>query len=94
MANLFFNRNRSLFVKINVLKGIIIGAVFVVAMMAANFGYIDTVKKVISYSMPIMVFVMYCLCDVTKICKTMFYQHDRYILRNNIKFNDILIYDK
>ena len=88
MANLFFNRNRSLFVRINVLKGIIIGAVFVVAMMAANFGYIDTVKKVISYSMPIMVFVMYCLCDVTKICKTMFYQHDRYILRNNISVTD------
>lgn len=88
MVNLFFNRNRNLFSGINMLKVVIIGVVFVVAMLAANFGYAETVKRVIMYSMPFMVFVVYCLCDVSKICHIMFYQHDRYILRNSISNSD------
>ena len=54
----FFNRNKSSLLSGIIVRCVIILAVFVVAVVAMSMGRADIVYKVISYSMPVLVFIM------------------------------------
>ena len=82
MNRLFFARNRSIVFRGISIKLSVIAVALFVAIVAVVMGNRDIVYKVISYSMPVMFFVVYCMCDMTKLCKNMFYHCDRYVLRD------------
>lgn len=81
MINLFFERNRKMFVKMNTIKLVFVAVLFMAGVISVLTGHGDVTGRVISYSVYILVFVMYCMCDTWEICRVMFGQHDRYMLR-------------
>lgn len=81
LIEMFFKRNRKMLIHENMVKLISIAAVFVLGLGAHYTGNDDAVKKVILYSMPILIFVVFSLCDTSRYCRELFKQCDKFIIR-------------
>lgn len=79
----FFSKNKSSFLGGIIARCVIIFAVFVVSIVAMTMGRADIVYKVISYSMPVLVFVMYVMSRGKSICRELFYSCDKKLIMSN-----------
>lgn len=88
----FFIRNRSKISGAMEIRLVFVIIVLAAALIIAFNGHKDVVAKVISYSMPVMVFVMCAFSNTFWICKSLFYQCDCELLKSESyrRRNDIL----
>lgn len=73
---MFFYRNRKFFIKGMMNRLILVAAVFIGAELGCMLGYGTQIYKVMSYSMPILVPVMYFMSTGYRNCKALFYHWD------------------
>ena len=83
LIDMFFKRNRKMFVHETVVKITVIAAAFALATGVIHLGNAEVIKKVVSYSMSVLIFAVFCLCESTRCFKELFRQCDRFILRFN-----------
>ena len=88
----FFRQNRATITGAVEMRIVAVIIILAVAIIVAFNGYKDAVAKVISYSMPVLVFVMCVFSNSFGICKSLFYQCDCRLLENEDyrRRNDIL----
>lgn len=79
----FFEKNRSVFLSGIIARCVIIAAVLVVSIVTMTMGRADIVYKVISYSMPVLVFIMYVMSRGKSICRELFYACDKKLLMSD-----------
>ncbi len=82
MNRLFFIRNRRTIINGIVIRVALILAALLVAVVATVMGNSGIVYKVISYSLPVLVFVMYLMSSGVRLCRTMFGHCDVSFLKN------------
>lgn len=94
---IFFYRNKKFFVKGIMHRLFIIAAVFIGAELGCMLGYGEQIYKVISYSMPVLVPVMYFMSTGYRNCKALFYHwdaglmHDAAYRNNDVVAENFLI---
>ena len=76
----FFDKNTGILISGICTRCVIILAVLVVAIIVDIMGSGDIVYKVISYSMPVLVFIMYVMSRGKNICRELFYSCDKKLL--------------
>ena len=76
----FFDKNNKLLINGICTRCAIIVAVLAVAIVVDVMGRGDIVYKVISYSMPVLVFIMYVMSRGKNICRELFYSCDKKLL--------------
>ncbi len=81
LNRLFFIRFRKTIINSIVIRLLIVAAALLTAVIAAQTGHKDIVYKVISYSLPVLVFVMYGLSCADRVCHELFYHCDSMMLR-------------
>ncbi len=79
-SQLFINRNYKLMLGGIITRVLIITGVLVVAIIAASMGHNDIVYKVISYSMPLIAFIMYAMSRGRITCKEIYNDCDSYLI--------------
>ncbi len=84
----FFARNRATLISGIFARCVIIAIVLIAAIVTMTMGKADIVYKVISYSMPVLVFVMYVMSRGKSICRELFYACDKKLLTSGY-YNDI-----
>lgn len=83
LLHLYFKRTSGKAAYNNLIKIIIIAIFFVLGILAVEMGNKTVVKTVISYSLPLLAFVMYCLCNCSGYCRDLFTNCDVHILRKD-----------
>ena len=76
----FFIKNRNTILSGIFVRCVIIIAVLMVAIIAVTIGNNDIVYKVISYSMPVLVFIMYVMSRGKSLCRELFYACDKKLM--------------
>lgn len=71
------------------IKVIIIAIFFVLGVLAIEMGNKDAVGTVISYSLPLLALVMYCLCNCSGYCRDLFTNCDIHILKRTTRERDL-----
>lgn len=89
-THLFFERNMRFFRHEGIVKIIAIGIFFLSGMTAVILGKGIAVKNVIDYSLSILPFMMLCLCDTRRVCRYLFANCDRIMLKNENTDDDII----
>lgn len=84
LTDMFFKRNRKMFVHETIVKLIVIAVIFILALGTYNMGNGDVVKTVISYSLPVLIFVVFSLCESSRYCRELYRQCDRFVIRFNL----------
>lgn len=83
LFHLYFKRTSGKAIYNNMIKVIIIAIFFVLGVLAIEMGNKDAVGTVISYSLPLLALVMYCLCNCSGYCRDLFTNCDIHILRKD-----------
>ncbi|MGN0375105.1 MAG: hypothetical protein ACI4EN_06345 [Butyrivibrio sp.] len=81
MNKSFFKDNRKMLLGGIITRLLILSGVAAVAIAAAAMGKGDIVYKVISYSMPVLVFIMYSMSRGRMVCRELFYSCDSGLMR-------------
>ena len=76
----FFDKNTKLLISGICTRCLIILAALAVAVIVALMGNGDIVYKVVSYSMPVLVFIMYVMSRGKNICRELFYSCDKKLM--------------
>ena len=91
LSKLFVNRNYKIMLGGIITRVLIITGVLVVAIIAASMGHNDIVYKVISYSMPLIAFIMYVMSRGRLTCREIYSDCDSHLIRRDyFKNNDKL----
>lgn len=80
-SKIFFKQNIKLIKNGIITRILIILGVLIVAVAAAVMGRKDIIYKVISYSMPVMVFIMYAMSRGRIMCRELFYECDYKLMK-------------
>lgn len=83
LSKLFVNRNYKIMLGGIITRVLIITGVLAVAIVAASMGHNDIVYKVISYSMPLIAFIMYVMSRGRLTCKEIYNDCDAYLIRSD-----------
>ncbi len=80
-GKMFFTKNTGLIKNGMITRSLIILGVLIVVVVAAAMGKRDIIYKVISYSMPVMVFIMYAMSRGRIMCRELFYECDYKLMK-------------
>lgn len=82
-SKLFINRNYKMLLGGIITRILIITGVLVVAIVASSMGHNDIVYKVISYSMPLIAFIMYIMSRGRLTCKEIYNDCDAHLIQRD-----------
>lgn len=89
---IMFRRDRRYIARSIMVRLFFVAVIFVAAVVMIDKGLEDGVYKAISYSMPVLVFVMYAISSSGSICRRIYYRCDIDMLKNGYyrRTNDII----
>lgn len=93
LNKLFLQNNSRMIINGIITRILIITGVFIVAVVASCMGHGDMVYKVISYSMPVLVFIMYAMSRGRIMCREMFYVCDSKLLQSGYYCNNESLFE-